>query len=220
MQKIKAVVFDMDGTIFDSEPVYMKVLQDAAAKLGGQISDELYLSTVGTTMAESYDILAAGLNKDFPMDEFRVLWPKMWEEYTLENGVVLKDGLLDLFRHLNENGIIKALATSSFQQEANMCLSISGLRKEFDSVVTGDLVRNGKPNPEIYLKAANNIGVEPEFCLAIEDSNAGARAAISAGMQTVIIPDLIPANPDIKADVIAELESLSEVIPLLKKLNT
>jgi len=220
LQKIKAVVFDMDGTIFDSEPVYMKVLQDAAAKLGGQISDELYLSTVGTTMAESYDILAAGLNKDFPMDEFRVLWPKMWEEYTLENGVVLKDGLLDLFRHLNENGIIKALATSSFQQEANMCLSISGLRKEFDSVVTGDLVRNGKPNPEIYLKAANNIGVEPEFCLAIEDSNAGARAAISAGMQTVIIPDLIPANPDIKADVIAELESLSEVIPLLKKLNT
>ncbi len=219
MQKIKAVVFDMDGTIFDSEPVYMKVLQDAAAKLGGQISDELYLSTVGTTMAESYDILAAGLNKDFPMDEFRVLWPKMWEEYTLENGVVLKDGLLDLFRHLNENGIIKALATSSFQQEANMCLSMSGLRKEFDSVVTGDLVRNGKPNPEIYLKAANNIGVEPEFCLAIEDSNAGARAAISAGMQTVIIPDLIPANPDIKADVIAELESLSEVIPLLKKLN-
>ncbi len=220
MQKIQAVIFDMDGTIFDSEPVYMSVLQDAAARLGGYISDELYLSTVGTTMAESYDILAAGLDKDFPMIDFKDLWPKLWEEYTKTNGVVLKDGLLDLLKHLNKNGCPKALATSSFQTEANLCLSMTGLRNEFESIVTGDLVTNGKPNPEIYLKVAKNIGIEPQYCLAIEDSNAGARAAISAGMQTVIIPDLIPTSDDIKADVLAELNSLSEVISLLENLNS
>lgn len=206
----------MDGTIFDSEPVYMKTNQDAAKQLGGFISDELYHSTVGTTMGESYSILAKGLADDFPMDEFADLWPILWDEYIKENGVVIKDGLLELIQYLNANKIPKALATSSYRHEAELCLKLSDLRNEFITVVTGDEVKNGKPDPEIYLKAASNINIEPKYCLAIEDSNAGAQAAINAGMQTIVIPDLIAVSDKVRENAVAVFKSLYEVIDFLK----
>ena len=214
--KIQAVIFDMDGTIFDSEPVYMKINQDAAKQLGGFISDELYHSTVGTTMGESYSILAKGLADDFPMDKFADLWPILWDEYVKENGVVLKTGMLELIQYLNANKITKALATSSYRHEAELCLKLSNLRAEFATIVTGDEVKNGKPDPEIYLKAASNINIDPKNCLAIEDSNAGAQAAINAGMQTIVIPDLIPVSDEVKKHAVAVFESLHDVIDFLK----
>lgn len=217
MQKIKAVIFDMDGTIFDSEPVYMKINQDAAKQLGGYISDELYHSTVGTTMGESYSILAKGLDDNFPMDKFADLWPILWEEYTKENGVVIKDGMLELIQYLNAHKITIALATSSYRSEAELCLKMSNLRSEFATIVTGDEVKKGKPNPEIYLKAANNINIDPKNCLAIEDSNAGAQAAINAGMKTIVIPDLIAVSDDVRKNALAVLNNLHEVIGLIEE---
>ncbi len=217
--EIKAVIFDMDGTIFDSEPVYMKINQEAAKQLGGYISDELYHSTVGTTMGESYSILAKGLDDGFPMDKFADLWPILWDEHTRANGVVIKDGMLELIQYLNANKITKALATSSYRSEAELCLNLSNLRSEFATIVTGDEVKQGKPHPEIYLKAAKNISTEPKNCLAIEDSNAGAQAAINAGMQTIAIPDLIAISDEVKKNTVAVFSSLNEVIPFIKKQN-
>ncbi len=209
----------MDGTIFDSEPVYMKINQDAAKQLGGYISDELYHSTVGTTMGESYSILAEGLDDDFPMDKFADLWPILWDEHTRANGVVIKDGMLELIQYLNANKITKALATSSYRSEAELCLSLSNLRSEFATIVTGDEVKQGKPNPEIYLKAARNINTNPKNCLAIEDSNAGAQAAINAGMQTIVIPDLIAVSDEVSKNAFGVLNSLHDVISLLEQLR-
>lgn len=127
---------------------------------------------------------------EFPLPEFRVRWAELWRADVETSGIPTKPGLTELLSFLDEHRLPAAVATSSDQEYANFSLRAAGLEGRFDQVVTGDQVLNGKPAPDIYLESARRLGVLPQRCVAIEDSDAGVLAANAAGMITMMVPDL------------------------------
>jgi HAD superfamily hydrolase (TIGR01509 family) len=206
--RYQAAVFDMDGTLFDSEPVYLAAWQATARSLGFELTLELYLSTVGHTLEASYAALAEHFGPAFPVAAFREAWPARWQQHVLTRGILFKPGVLELLNLLKRRGLPLAVATSSHRREAHFLLAHSGLWPRFRAVATGDEVAAGKPHPDIYLLAAERLGVAPAACLAFEDSDAGATAALAAGMTTLVVPDLLDPGPDVRgrAQVLPSLE--------------
>ena len=132
-------------------------------------------------------------------------------------GVPKKEGLDELFAFLKAEGYYIGLATSTRHARTLQMLGRAGLSDAFDTIMAGDMVENGKPHPEIYLRAAEALGVEPSECMGVEDSLAGVRAVHAAGMFTVMIPDLVEPTPEIEALLDARCETLGDIIPLLRR---
>lgn len=192
--KLAAVIFDMDGTMLDSEIIYHAAYRKGAASLGYTLSDETILATVGRKMEDCYQIIGDSQGLGFPLDAFKRTWAHHWHEHIAEHGIPHKPGLLDLFALLDAHRIPKAVATSTEHEDAMFCLERSGIRQRFTTIVTGDQIANGKPAPDIFLLAARRLGVAPEACLALEDSEAGVIAASAAGMYTILVPDKAPPS--------------------------
>jgi HAD superfamily hydrolase (TIGR01509 family) len=201
-----AVIFDLDGTLIDSEPVFKAVAKRAAVELDRCFTDELYLSLVGLPGAEVQSGILAAFGQDFPLDEFRRYFETHWREHVGEHGIAVKSGALALIDRLCEIGIPYAIATSTPHERAQASLRLAGLDDRFQHVIGGDQVANGKPAPDIYLEAANAIAVSPLHCIAIEDSAVGVRAASAAKMYTIMVPDL--KAPDARTRRI-----VAEVVP-------
>ena len=209
-----AVIFDMDGLMLDTEVIYHRAWQNAAADLGYRLDDDLLHSLIGIRTEECEETIRTVLDEAFPLDAFRVRWPQRWQEIAENEGIAHKPGLLDLLDLLEEQGVPKAVATSSTQAEAEYSLTVSGLRARFPVVVSGDQVRHGKPAPDIFLAAARRLSVEPTRCVAFEDSNAGAIAASAAGMSTYIVPDLVQPSADARAQAAGVFSSLHQALAL------
>ncbi len=209
---IQAAIFDMDGTLFDSEPVYLEVWQRTSAEFGFELMRELYLTTVGMTLEAAYETLEHAFGETFPSSEFQRLWPERWRSHVLRYGMRFKPGVLELLGMLEGAKLKRAVATSSHGGEALLLLGEAGLLTRFQAVVTGDEVRRGKPYPDIYLEAARRLGVAPEACLAFEDSTAGATAALDAGITTFIIPDLLQPSEAVRLRAAGVLPSLKAAL--------
>lgn len=215
---VKAVVLDMDGLMLDTEPLYKVSWQDAANRLGFQISNELFLTLLGKNNSEAERIVGEALGHDFPMDEFRGLWPEIWRGLVLSDGIRPKEGLYEFLDFLDDRRIPFGVATSSDETDAHLSLKSVNIIERLTCIITGDKVENGKPAPDIYLEAAKTLAVEPAFCIALEDSSSGAKAAISAGMTTIVIPDLVKPMEEIVASAFAVLSSLSEAKTIVEHL--
>ncbi len=185
-----AVIFDLDGTLIDSEPVFKAVAKRAAREFDRCFTDELYLSLVGLPGAEVESGILAAFGQDFPLDEFRRYFEIHWTEHVGEHGIAVKPGALALIDRLCEIGIPYAIATSTPHERAQASLRLAGIDNRFQHVIGGAAVENGKPAPDIYLEAANAIAASPLQCIAIEDSAVGVRAASAAKMYTIMVPDL------------------------------
>jgi HAD superfamily hydrolase (TIGR01509 family) len=205
-----AVIFDMDGTILDTESVFRTIVFEVCAELGFEMRDEVHRSMVGSSHERTNELLVEAYGVSFPYTLFdercRVI---MGERMHAE--VPVKTGAREILTELRERGIPTAIATSSRRQHAELHLGTAGLIGMFDTIVTRDDVVQPKPHPEPYLTAAGRLGVEPGACLALEDSHSGVRAAHAAGMQTVMVPDLIHPSEEIRALGIAILENLDHV---------
>ena len=208
-----AVIFDMDGLMLDTEIIYHRAWQNAAADFGYHVDDEFLHGLIGIRTEECEEMICAALGDAFPLDAFRQRWPQWWQEIAETEGIARKPGLLDLLDLLEARRIPKAVATSSSQAEAEYSLTVSGLRTRFPVVASGDQVRHGKPAPDIFLAAAWRLGVEPTGCMAFEDSNAGALAASAAGMSTYIVPDLVQPSAEARAQATI-LSSLHQALAL------
>ncbi len=209
-----AVIFDMDGLMLDTEIIYHTVWKKAARQLGYELDDALFYDLIGIRTEDCEAQIMTAMGADFPLDEFQRLWEAGWDEHAYTHGIETKPGLFELLNLLEEIGIPKAVATSSTAPEAERSLGLTGLKARFPIVVTGDQVANGKPAPDIYLAAAQRLGVAPAACVAFEDSNAGTLAASSAGMRTYLVPDLKTPNAEATAAATAVLASLHEALPL------
>jgi len=208
--ELHAVVFDMDGVLIDSEILYQKAAIGAARALGFELSRELQLSTVGTSGDKIERIIRDAMGPNFPYEEYdhdlrHTLAAQMMAH------VPLKPGVREILSLLNEMEIPLAVATSSAQETAHHHLTRSDLATHFAAIVTRNDVENAKPHPEPYLLAAERLEVEPQNCLALEDSHNGVRSAHAAGMQTIMVPDLLPVTREISALCIAVMADLHAV---------
>lgn len=196
----KAVVFDMDGVLLDTEKVYRICWKKNGMSLGiseaemNEICDKL----AGGTKKHNAGIFKEKLGEDFDYLKFRQKVMDMFESHLLEHGIEIKPGVAETLQILKQKGIPLALATSTDREHATDRLLKTGLFGFFDETVFGDEIENGKPSPDIYLKACNKLGVLPETAIGVEDSMNGVIAASAAGLYTVMVVDLIKPNEIIR----------------------
>ena len=219
MQNISAVIFDMDGLLLDSERLYLESFLSACSHFAiGDLSD-VFISGIGTNAEMGKEILIKGLNGLVPYEEFCSVWDELIEKFSIENPIPLKQGAQNLLDALKYRNIPMAVATSSDTALAKTRLNEIGILDYFQSVTGGDKVTNSKPNPEIYLKAANKLRVNPTECLALEDSSNGVKSAVAAGMLVIQIPDLIEPDGELLKLGHTVLNSLDEVVNLYFEAN-
>ncbi len=191
---IHAVIFDMDGTLLDTEAAHRDAFAQTGQALGWALSDALLLSMVGIHRDENQLMLARHLGPDFPLARFYADSDTLFEG-AMAAGAPLRPGTRLILDHLAQAGVPMAIATSTVAPLAQQRLEQAGLRDYFAVIVTRSDVTQPKPHPEPYLLAARRLGVDPARCLAVEDSHAGVASALAAGMATVMVPDLLPATP-------------------------
>lgn len=197
MRRLRAVVFDMDGVLIDSEPIIRRAAQRAGEDFGYLLSDSLYAELLGLPGKQVEAALIAAFGADFPLPDYRHRFEQLYREDVQTNGIRSKPGVPALLATLCDNGVPIAVATSTRSGHAQAALAAAGLIDYLPVCVTGDQVSAGKPEPEIFLRAAGSIGVDALDCIAIEDSEVGARAAVSAGMWTLMVPDLKPPSDEL-----------------------
>jgi len=213
--RVGAVIFDMDGLMLDTERIYQVAWRSAGQELGYFLSDKLLHATTGRPAQDCYRLLLADQGEDFPLDQFRSVSSVHWESHVNQHGIAQKPGLIELLDLLEQHKIPKAVATSTAHAKALFSLRAAGLENRFRDIVTGDQIQHGKPAPDIFLAAAKKIGVDPMQCIALEDSEAGVIAASSAGMKTIMVPDMKQPSPEVVARTYRVFASLHEVHQLI-----
>ncbi len=203
---VRAVIFDMDGTLLDTEAAHRRAFAQTGAAIGWPMADDLLLSMVGIHRDENERMLAAHLGPDFPLARFYA---------AVDAGIPLRPGARLILDHLAQAGIPMALATSTAAPYAQQRLEKSGLLHYFDVIVTRTDVDRPKPHAEPYLLAARLLGVDPADCVAVEDSPVGVRSATAAGIATVMVPDLLPPTEELVLACAQVLPSLTDLRDLL-----
>jgi HAD superfamily hydrolase (TIGR01509 family) len=189
-----AVVFDMDGILINSEPLFRRAAQQAARDLGYHLSDETYAMWMGLPPRGVEAAVVESMGASFPMRAFRDEFRRIWIDHTERHGMPPQPGMLELLAGLRERGIPFSVATSTQRDQALRSLELAGMGDFIDVLVAGNEVTEGKPAPEIFLRAAAGIGIAPERCVAMEDSSVGVHAASAARMLTIMVPDLHQPN--------------------------
>ena len=192
-----AVLWDMDGTLVDTEPYWIEAEFALAEKYGGSWSAEHALELVGNDLVESgryiREHMFAGVEVDLePSEIVEQLLDRVVA--MVEQAVPWRPGAVELLASLREAGVPCALVTMSYRRFVSPILAHLPA-DTFDAVITGDAVTRGKPHPEPYLKAAAELEVDPGECLAIEDSNTGVRSAEAAGCTVLVVPNHVPVLP-------------------------
>ncbi len=208
MSRIKAVICDLDGLLFDSERRTRRSWQAGLARLGHEMSDEFYTTLIGRKIAMSENMVAEYFSVS--LDDFRPAWRDEHKRLVESGPVDPRPGAVTLMQYLHAQQIPRAIATSSNRHDA--LHTLGEMADYFPVIITGDQVTLGKPHPEIYLKAAAAIGIDPLSCVALEDSEPGIAAAHAAGMQALMIPDLKQPTSETKAIAAAIFNSLDEAL--------
>ncbi len=217
--RIQGAVFDMDGLMFDTENLTFILQREILAKEGKSFTLEDYKNTVGKRAADLPGYFKKLFGGDFDYEDFHQKCRAEYMQYTEKNGVPIKEGLFELLDELKKRRIKIALSTSTTRRSAERTLKIAGVFDYFDELVCADDVKNGKPHPEPFLKAAEKLRLEPGSCAALEDSLNGIKSAYSAGMITVMVPDLIEPTAEIKEKCAYIFKSLLNVKSIFKEEN-
>ena len=212
---INTVIFDMDGLMFDTERLYFKFFEEIFSDYGFEYTPELAKKITGADGQEIKKIFAEymGLSEEqIDMRKYAGEAVRRISDYVKENGVPAKDGLYELFAYLKEHNYKIAVASSSPRKMVDFNLKSSGLLDSVSAIASGDEVEKSKPEPDIFLKAAELIGSEPNSCLVLEDSERGILAAVNAGMKVICIPDMsVPEDDKLELSE-AVYESLKDVV--------
>ncbi|MBQ3513390.1 MAG: HAD family phosphatase [Lachnospiraceae bacterium] len=214
---IKAVIFDMDGLMIDTEKLLQRFWCEAANEFGYPMKPEhsLKIRSLSAKLAEP--MLKQLVSEDFDYQKVRKRRIELMNEYIREHGVEEKEGLKELLSYLKKEKYEMAVATATDYERTKLYLSSIGVFSYFSQVVCGNMVKNGKPEPDIYQLAAQKLGYAPEECMALEDSPNGILAAYRAGVLPVMVPDLDSPGEETKKIAYQVVENLREVIPVLKK---
>ncbi|MGZ3377350.1 MAG: HAD family hydrolase [Phenylobacterium sp.] len=211
---VRAVVFDMDGLLVDTETVVFRAMQRTAAGIGAEMPFTTFQKMVGLQHAASDVIVMDHFGAGFDLEAWSAEVSKQFREEQAA-GIALKSGVVEILDHLDAAGLPRAIATSSTRYAVEQSLGPHGLLDRFDAFITRDVQGRGKPHPEPFLKAAEALGVAPADCLALEDSHNGVRSASSAGMMTVMVPDMLDPTEEMRTLTVRIARDLHEVRDLL-----
>jgi len=212
---VRAVVFDMDGLLVDTETVVFRAMQRAAATIDGEMPFATFQQMVGLQHAASDLILIDHFGEGFDLDAWSAAVSEHFQE-ELRAGIALKSGVLEILDQLDVVGLPRAIATSSSLAAVRQSLGPHGIVDRFHALITRDVQIRGKPHPEPFLKAAEALGVDPSDCLALEDSHNGVRAAAAAGMMTIMVPDMLDPTEEMQSLCVRIARDLHEVRELLE----
>lgn len=190
MPRFDAAIFDLDGTLLDTERLALQAGYATLTQLGVPHHAGLLERQIGKDGASGARAIAAIYGDSFPIADFIARWDQLFMEL-LDQGIPLRPGASALLDQLASLGLSRAIATSSARASATKKLAQTGLAHHFGAVVTFDCVTRPKPDPEAFLLAADRLGADPTRCIAFEDSDTGARAAHAAGMIVVQVPDMV-----------------------------
>lgn len=196
MSALKAVIFDMDGVLVDSNEAHFEAFKRLGRELGVDFTRELLLKTVGMHNVQIMPLwlgesLGAALTRE-KIDELGVRKEIMYREVAASK-IKAIPGSVELLRAVREHGLKTAVGSSGPRENVALALKTLRIEDSFHALVTGSDISTGKPNPEVFLKAAAKLGIEPGHCLVIEDAPSGVQAAINAGMRVVAITTSRPA---------------------------
>ncbi len=213
--KIRGVISDMDGVILDSEKLYVRFWCEAGNFYGYPMQPEHALGI--RSMARPYAIekLQGWFGESFDYDLVRNKRVELMDAYVSEHGIDAKPGAQELLSCLKEQGFLVALATATAKDRAEAYLERLDLLQYFDVVASARMVAHGKPEPDIYLYAAEQLGLKPQECLALEDSPNGVRSAHAAGCKTILVPDLDDPSGQLEGLLDGVADGLLDVIKFL-----
>ena len=199
MKDFDAVVFDMDGLIFDSERAGYECWSEVAKTYGFDDITALYRECIGCSRVRTKQLVKGVFGEDFPFERFR---EQIFALYTGRYGggrMPLKPGVREILAWLKAHGKKTALASSSDREMVLRLLGAAGLTEYFDEIVCGDMVTKSKPEPDIFLTACELLGTAPDRTYAVEDSYNGIRAAYRGSLRPVMVPDMLPAMEEMRA---------------------
>lgn len=212
---MKAVIFDMDGVLFDTESVCMKAWDYAGELMGVGKAGYMVLKTLGMNADKAIEIIRNEFGDDFDAVKFKQTGREYSYHYFNTYGVPEKPGLYEILDYLKKKGYKIALASSTNSQSVYHHLKEKDIEKYFAAVICGDMVEKSKPEPDIYLKACAEISENPADCVAIEDSKNGLLSAHRAGMQVIMVPDLWQGEAETDSFLMAKCENLTEIMTVL-----
>ena len=216
MRPFQAVIFDMDGVLFDSERTMLQCWADAAGAHGFTGMENPYPATIGVNAKRTREIIMEYYGETFPYETIDRERLALFRERYGGGRLPVKSGAAEILSFLKKSGKKIALASSSDREKLLLQLKDSGFSDDFDAIISGDMVLSGKPDPEIFLTAARAIGAEPSETYVIEDSHEGVRAGARGGFHVLMVPDMLPANEEMKSLAEAVLPDLHEAIRYLQ----
>ena len=216
--KIKAVIFDMDGIILDTETLLEKYRRAAAKEFGFEMSREQALELRSLAGEYASPLLKKYFGEGFDYAVVRNRRKQLMEEDIAQNGLKKKKGAEEALEYIKKLGLKRALATATDIERAEKYLKKVELYDKFDCVCCGPMVKHGKPSPDIYLLAAEKLGLSPEECAAVEDSPNGITSAYRAGMKPIMVPDLSEPDEELKKLLYKKCGSLLELPAALEEL--
>ncbi|MBO4908964.1 MAG: HAD family phosphatase [Lachnospiraceae bacterium] len=208
---IKAVIFDLDGTILDTEKYYRICWPKACEHFGFTLTDDMYLQLRSFGRPFVFDRFREWFGDSFNYDEVRAYRKVIYEEIVKEHGISLKTGAMNALNWLKENGILRAVATATDLERTGRYLKSVGLDNSFDKICSAADCKFGKPAPDVYLEAVRQLGLDPSECIAVEDAPNGILSASRAGLKVVFVPDQRESEPEVEHLCMAKIKTLDDL---------
>ncbi len=215
-KQVQAVIFDMDGVIFDSERLVIECWEEVAAKHNIPDIVEICMRVQGNNREETGKRFREKYGKDFPYETYKKEVTALFLDRYGEGRLPMKPGVVEILKELRRNNIPLALASSTRSDIVKLEMAEANLLPYFDAVLGGDMVPHSKPEPDIFLAAAAALQVEPKCCYVLEDSHNGIRAAYRAGMHPIMVPDMQKPTEEIRGIAEAIVENLLAALEYLQ----
>ncbi|MCR5771487.1 MAG: HAD family phosphatase [Butyrivibrio sp.] len=211
MRPADAVIFDMDGTLTDTEKYYQQAWPEALAHFGYEASSETVLEFRSLGKPFALKRFKELFGEDFDYDLVRDYRRGLVRDLIEKNGIPLKKGAVEILKWLIENNITTAIATANEYARTKRYLEKLGIGEYFDKVICADMVKLGKPAPDIYIRACRELGKEPSRVFAVEDSPNGVKSAYDAGCKVIMVPDLTEPDEELQKMLYARTDDLWEI---------